>query len=73
MMFSNNLRSKYDLRDWVVWAMFEGRHQEHLSTTEVHQAESFLEGITLKVSVELHGEVADKYTSNGETSPRKCK
>ena len=59
LFWSLTCRSKYDLRDWVVWAMYEGRHQEHLSTSEVHQAESFLAEIQIKISLEIYGE-ADK-------------
>eukprot|EP00548_Thalassiothrix_antarctica_P003132 CAMPEP_0194154260 /NCGR_PEP_ID=MMETSP0152-20130528/59921_1 /TAXON_ID=1049557 /ORGANISM="Thalassiothrix antarctica, Strain L6-D1" /LENGTH=648 /DNA_ID=CAMNT_0038860217 /DNA_START=414 /DNA_END=2360 /DNA_ORIENTATION=+ len=48
--------SRYDVRDWVCWSMFEGRNQEHLTGKELDQLESFVELLEEKISFELYGD-----------------
>lgn len=51
--------SKYDIRDFITWSMFEGRHQEHLTEAELRQLERFVEEVELRFSLCLYGEVVD--------------
>lgn len=48
--------SKYDVRDFIAWSMFEGRHQEHLTVAELRQLERFVEEIEHRFSLFLYGE-----------------
>jgi len=47
--------SKYDVRDFVAWSMFEGRNQEHLTGEELQQVDEFVEDFEYRLSVHLHG------------------
>lgn len=47
--------SKYDVRDFITWSMFEGRNQEHLTGEEMHQVDDFVMDLEYRVSVHLHG------------------
>jgi hypothetical protein len=47
--------SKYDVRDFVVWSMFEGRNQEHLTLQELDQLEDFVDEIEWRISLKLYG------------------
>jgi len=47
--------SAYDIRDFVAWSMFEGRHQEHLTAQEVRQMEDFCQELQYRISLELYG------------------
>jgi len=51
--------SLYDIYDFVCWAMFDGRNQEHLTTHELNDLEGFVEDLEYKISVELYGVVVD--------------
>lgn len=51
--------SKYDLRDFVVWSMFEGRHQEHLTEAELEQLEAFVEETEYRIGLHLYGPADD--------------
>ena len=54
--------SRYDMLDMISWSMFEGRHQEHLTTAEHCQLEAFLEEVEHRISLLLDGtsdEVSD--------------
>lgn len=52
--------SKYDVRDFAAWSLFETRHQEHLSTSELEQLEAFVDEIQVRISLELYGEDSDE-------------
>jgi hypothetical protein len=52
--------SKYDVRDFIAWSMFEGRHQEHLTVAELRQLERFVEEVEHRFSLHLHGESIDE-------------
>ena len=51
--------SKYDVRDFVAWSMFEGRHQEHLTSSEQEQLEDFVTEAELRISLFLYGKADD--------------
>lgn len=51
--------SKYDMRDFVAWSMFEGRHQEHLTSSEQEQLEDFVTEAELRISLFLYGKADD--------------
>lgn len=55
--------SKYDIRDFIAWSMFEGRHQEHLTEAEVRQLEEFVEEVEQRISLHLYGQVEDGDTT----------
>lgn len=59
--FDCNIESitKYDVRDFCAWCMFEGRHQEHLTTDELRQLEEFVEEAEQRISLQLYGEAED--------------
>lgn len=52
--------SKYDVRDFIAWSMFEGRHQEHLTEAELRQLERFVEEVEYRFSLHLYGERLDE-------------
>jgi hypothetical protein len=52
--------TKYDVRDFCAWSMFEGRHQEHLTTSELRQLEDFVEEAEYRISLQLYGEAEDR-------------
>jgi hypothetical protein len=47
--------SKYDVRDFFVWSMFESRNQEHLTLQELDQREDFVDEIEWRISLQLFG------------------
>ncbi len=49
--------SKYDVRDFIAWSLFEGRHQEHLTDAELRQLERFVEEVEHRISLSLYGEL----------------
>jgi hypothetical protein len=51
--------SKYDVRDFIAWSMFEGRHQEHLTEAELRQLERFVEEVEHRFSLCIYGEEVD--------------
>ena len=51
--------SNYDIRDFIAWSMFEGRHQEHLTSAELDQLEAFLAESEYRLSLHLYGEKLD--------------
>lgn len=51
--------SQYDVRDFIAWSMFEGRHQEHLTESELRQLEWFVEEIQHRISLHMFGQVED--------------
>lgn len=48
--------TKYDVRDFLAWSMFEGRQLEHLTEAELRQLERFVEEFEHRLSLYLHGE-----------------
>ena len=48
--------AKYDVRDFLAWSMFEGRHQEHLTDAELLQLEQFVDEAEQRISLQLYGE-----------------
>lgn len=52
--------SRYDIADWVVWSMFETRHQEHLTSSEQEQLEDFIADMEVVVSLHLYGPAEDQ-------------
>ena len=56
--------SRYDVFDLLAWAMFEGRHQEHLTTVEHGQLEAFFAEAEHRVSLYLHGARSENNTTN---------
>jgi hypothetical protein len=61
--------SRYDMCDWLCWAMFDGRNQEHLTTQELHELECFLEDFEYRISLILYGarEETEDVENNTET------
>lgn len=55
--FDGNVQNitDYDIRDFIAWSMFEGRHQEHLTEAELEQLEDFVEELQYHISLELYG------------------
>ncbi len=51
--------SKYDIRDFLAWSMFEGRNQEHLTSEELAQLERFVEDLEWRIGIHLYGVVTD--------------
>jgi hypothetical protein len=52
--------SKYDVRDFIAWSMFEGRHQEHLTEAELRQLEKFVEEVEYRFSLCIYGDFIDE-------------
>jgi len=48
--------SRYDVRDFLCWSLFEGRNQEHLTGDELEQRESFLEELEDRLSYHVYGQ-----------------
>jgi hypothetical protein len=55
--------SRYDVRDFLCWSMFEGRNQEHLTGDELRQLEGFLEDLEVRLSYHLFGEATEEEES----------
>lgn len=47
--------SRYDIFDFICWAMFDGRNQEHLTSQEVQDLEAFVEDFEFRISLSLYG------------------
>ncbi|KAG7366814.1 hypothetical protein IV203_029484 [Nitzschia inconspicua] len=47
--------SRYDIFDFICWAMFDGRNQEHLTTQELQDLESFVEDLEYRIALQLYG------------------
>eukprot|EP00546_Thalassionema_frauenfeldii_P021929 CAMPEP_0178895696 /NCGR_PEP_ID=MMETSP0786-20121207/733_1 /TAXON_ID=186022 /ORGANISM="Thalassionema frauenfeldii, Strain CCMP 1798" /LENGTH=638 /DNA_ID=CAMNT_0020565961 /DNA_START=177 /DNA_END=2090 /DNA_ORIENTATION=- len=56
--------SRYDVRDWICWSMFEGRNLEHLTSEELNQLESFVEALEQKISYDICGETVGEDERN---------
>lgn len=61
--------SRYDVCDFICWAMFDGRNQEHLTTEELHELECFLEEIEHCISLKLYGERKENDSAVSEEEP----
>jgi hypothetical protein len=55
--------SRYDIFDFICWAMFDARNQEHLTTQELQDLESFVEDLEYRISLHLYGEATASATS----------
>jgi hypothetical protein len=47
--------SRYDIFDFICWAMFDGRNQEHLTSQELQDLEAFVEDFEYRISLNLYG------------------
>eukprot|EP00531_Pseudo-nitzschia_arenysensis_P021406 CAMPEP_0116129250 /NCGR_PEP_ID=MMETSP0329-20121206/7827_1 /TAXON_ID=697910 /ORGANISM="Pseudo-nitzschia arenysensis, Strain B593" /LENGTH=854 /DNA_ID=CAMNT_0003623511 /DNA_START=204 /DNA_END=2764 /DNA_ORIENTATION=+ len=47
--------SLYDVYDFICWAMFDGRNQEHLTTDELNDLEGFVDDLEYRISLQLYG------------------
>lgn len=47
--------SKYDVRDFIAWSMFEGRNLEHLTLEELVQLDDFVDEIEWRISLHMYG------------------
>ncbi len=45
----------YDIYDFVCWAMFDGRNQEHLTSDELNDLEGFVDDLEYRISLQLYG------------------
>lgn len=57
--------TKYDVRDFCAWSMFEGRHQEHLTNDELRQLEAFVDEAEHRIGLQLYG-AADTSDDNDD-------
>ena len=51
--------SLYDIYDFLCWALFDGRNQEHLTTHELNDLEGFVEDLEYRLSLQLHGAIGE--------------
>jgi len=49
----------YDIYDFICWAMFDGRNQEHLTTDELNDLEGFVEDLEYRTSLQLYGVIEE--------------
>jgi hypothetical protein len=47
--------SRYDIRDFLAWSMFENRNLEHLTSTEWEQLEDFVTELEYRISLHRYG------------------
>lgn len=47
--------SRYDIFDFICWAMFDGRNQEHLTSQEFQDLEAFVEDFEYRISIIMYG------------------
>jgi hypothetical protein len=59
--------SRYDIFDFLCWAMFDGRNQEHLTTQELQDLEGFVEDLEYRISIHLYGVMED--VTEASTTP----
>jgi len=52
--------SRYDVREFITWCMFEGRNQEHLTGDELAQLHLFLHQLELSISLHWYGEETEE-------------
>jgi hypothetical protein len=52
--------SKYDIRDFIAWSMFEGRNLEHLTLEELEQLNDFVDEIEWRISLQMYGAVEEE-------------
>eukprot|EP00536_Pseudo-nitzschia_multiseries_P014723 jgi/Psemu1/262368/estExt_Genewise1Plus.C_7590026 len=60
--------SLYDIHDFVCWALFDGRNQEHLTSHELSDLEGFVEDLEYRVSLQLYGAIDDDDPGDGIAS-----
>jgi hypothetical protein len=56
--------SRYDIFDFICWAMFDGRNQEHLTSQELQDLEALVEDLEYRVGLHLYGEEMVVSSSN---------
>lgn len=56
--------SKYDVRDFISWSMFECRNQEHLTGEELAQLDRFMDEFEYHISIFLYGAIEDDSDEN---------
>jgi pimeloyl-ACP methyl ester carboxylesterase len=62
--------SKYDIRDFIAWSMFEARHLEHLTPDgELRQLERFVAELEHRISLFLYGEAKEYIQIGDDSSP----
>lgn len=61
--------SVYDILDFICWAMFDGRNQEHLTTQELLDLEGFVEDLEYRVSLHMYGIAVEEDSVNVSTVP----
>ena len=59
--------SKYDVRDFIAWSMFEGRNLEHLTLEELEQLDDFVDEIEWRISLHMYGMEEEHHMSLDET------
>lgn len=52
--------SRYDVRDFIAWSMFDARNQEHLSAIEVRQLNLFMNELETGIGIQLYGAMEDE-------------
>jgi hypothetical protein len=62
--------SRYDIFDFICWAMFDGRNQEHLTSQEVQDLEAFIEDFEYRISLSLYGVEDEVDTTLSTTIPQ---
>lgn len=60
--------SLYDMVDFICWALFDGRNQEHLTTDELNDLEGFVEDLEYRISLQLYGAMEEE--EGGDKTPR---
>lgn len=45
----------YDIYDFICWALFDGRNQEHLTTDELNDLEGYVDDLEYRISLQLYG------------------
>ena len=55
--------SLYDVYDFICWAMFDGRNQEHLTADELNDLEGFVEDLEYRISLQLYGVAEEEESS----------
>jgi len=60
-----NKISRYDVREFITWSMFEGRNQEHLTRQELRQLEDFVQQLEFHISIHWYGTAAHSRIEGG--------
>jgi hypothetical protein len=60
--------SRYDIFDFICWAMFDGRNQEHLTSQELQDLEALVEDLEYRIALHLYGEESVVVVSSSNLS-----